>query len=278
MTLTTRCPGCHTVFKVVQDQLRLADGWVRCGRCAETFPAHDALAQLQASTGTPDPLAASAAALAGDVASDASPGGLGAIEPIRTGSPDTDASGATDTLRESGSASSAAAQRYLWDPIPQRTPPPPPWVTAAWAVAGAISLVSLLVQTALAWHDELAHAVPALRPTLEVACVMAECRIEPARRIEALTIESSQLTQLGGTIYQFSLTIRNRAAVDLTPPALDLVLSGQDGQIIARKVLRWADFGQRTRSIAAQKDMNLQTHLNTGSTAVTGFTIELFYP
>ena len=56
------------------------------------------------------------------------------------------------------------------------------------------------------------------------------------------------------------------------------MLSGQDGQIIARKVLRWADFGQRTRSIAAQKDMNLQTHLNTGSTAVTGFTIELFYP
>lgn len=277
MTLTTRCPGCHTVFKVVQDQLRLADGWVRCGRCAETFPAHDALAQLQAATGTPDPLAAGAAALADAFAADTSPGRPGATEPVRAGSPDTDASGAADLPGESGPASSAA-QRYLWDPTPQRTPPPPPWVTAAWAVAGAISLVSLLVQTALAWHDELAHAVPALRPALEVACVMAECRIEPARRIEALTIESSQLTQLGGTIYQFSLTIRNRAAVDLTPPALDLVLTGQDGQVIARKVLRWADFGQRTRSIAAQKDLNLQTHLNTGSTAVTGFTIELFYP
>ncbi|MEI6028697.1 MAG: zinc-ribbon and DUF3426 domain-containing protein [Betaproteobacteria bacterium] len=278
MTLTTRCPACNTVFKVEQDQLRLADGWVRCGRCAETFPAHDALAQLQAAKGASGPLTADAAALADDFAPAAPPPRLGATDPIRPGSSETDTLGLADTLRESATASAAAAQRYLWDPTPQRTPPPQPWVTAAWGAAGAISLVSLLVQTALAWHDELAHAVPALRPGLEVACVMAECRIEPARRIEALTIESSQLTQLGGAVYQFSLTIRNRATVDLTPPALDLVLTGQDGQVITRKVLRWVDFGQRTRSIAAQKDMSLQTHLNTGNTAVTGFTIELFYP
>jgi hypothetical protein len=156
--------------------------------------------------------------------------------------------------------------------------PPKPWVTVAWAVAGSVSLATLLIQAALAWHDELAQAAPVLRPALEVACVMAECRIEPARRIEALTIESSQLTQLGGTIYQFALTIRNRSAVDLTAPALDLVLTGQDGEVIARRALRWADFGLRTRSIPAQKDLTLQTNLNTGSTAVSGFTIELFYP
>ena len=147
-----------------------------------------------------------------------------------------------------------------------------------WAAVGSVALVSLMIQAALTWHDELAQAMPALRPTLEVACVMAECRIEPARRIESLTIESSQLVHLGGTIYQFSLTIRNRAKADLTPPALDLVLTDQGGQIVARRVLRWADFGLRARSIAAQKDLNLQTNLNTGSTVVAGFTIELFYP
>ena len=107
---------------------------------------------------------------------------------------------------------------------------------------------------------------------------MAECKIEPVRRIDALTVEASQLTQLGGTIYQFSTTVRNRAAVELTVPALDLVLTGSDGQIIGRKVLRWADFGLRTRSMAAQQELTLQTNLNTGSTAVAGFTIELFYP
>jgi predicted Zn finger-like uncharacterized protein len=39
MTLATRCPACGTVFRVVDDQLRVSDGWVRCGRCSEVFNA-----------------------------------------------------------------------------------------------------------------------------------------------------------------------------------------------------------------------------------------------
>ncbi|WP_310390040.1 zinc-ribbon and DUF3426 domain-containing protein [Roseateles sp.] len=43
MSLATRCSACGTIFRVVEDQLRVSDGWVRCGRCAEVF---DARAQL----------------------------------------------------------------------------------------------------------------------------------------------------------------------------------------------------------------------------------------
>jgi predicted Zn finger-like uncharacterized protein len=39
MSLVTRCPACATTFKVVKDQLRISDGWVRCGRCSEVFDA-----------------------------------------------------------------------------------------------------------------------------------------------------------------------------------------------------------------------------------------------
>jgi len=42
--LITRCPACATMFKVVPDQLRVSDGWVRCGHCSEVF---DASAHLQ---------------------------------------------------------------------------------------------------------------------------------------------------------------------------------------------------------------------------------------
>lgn len=35
--LATRCPHCHTVFRVVADQLKLRDGLVRCGNCREVF-------------------------------------------------------------------------------------------------------------------------------------------------------------------------------------------------------------------------------------------------
>ena len=41
MSLITRCPACATLFRVVPDQLKVADGWVRCGQCAEVFDASD---------------------------------------------------------------------------------------------------------------------------------------------------------------------------------------------------------------------------------------------
>jgi len=40
MSLITRCPACSTLFKVVPDQLRVSDGWVRCGQCDEVFDAN----------------------------------------------------------------------------------------------------------------------------------------------------------------------------------------------------------------------------------------------
>jgi predicted Zn finger-like uncharacterized protein len=39
MSLITRCPACATQFKVVPDQLKLSDGWVRCGHCSDVFDA-----------------------------------------------------------------------------------------------------------------------------------------------------------------------------------------------------------------------------------------------
>ena len=43
MSQITRCPQCQTRFKVVDDQLRISDGWVRCGKCKSVF---DALTHL----------------------------------------------------------------------------------------------------------------------------------------------------------------------------------------------------------------------------------------
>lgn len=45
MSQVTRCPSCETRFKVVADQLRISQGWVRCGVCQSVF---DACEDLQA--------------------------------------------------------------------------------------------------------------------------------------------------------------------------------------------------------------------------------------
>lgn len=55
MSLATRCTACGTIFRVVQDQLRVSDGWVRCGRCAEVFDAREQLFDMEREAPPPWP-------------------------------------------------------------------------------------------------------------------------------------------------------------------------------------------------------------------------------
>ena len=47
MNLATRCTACGTIFRVVQDQLKVSEGWVRCGRCQAVFNAEESLFDLE---------------------------------------------------------------------------------------------------------------------------------------------------------------------------------------------------------------------------------------
>ena len=77
MSLITRCPACGTMFKVVADQLKISQGWVRCGQCSEVF---DAAAHLQPRTAPSAPTPASAAA----TTPIASPDDGAAVAPLST--------------------------------------------------------------------------------------------------------------------------------------------------------------------------------------------------
>ncbi|MFO1339748.1 MAG: zinc-ribbon and DUF3426 domain-containing protein [Burkholderiaceae bacterium] len=87
MSLATRCPACHTVFRVVQDQLRVSEGWVRCGQCQEVFNALETLFDLD----QVDPAEASAPAQAtqppAPPAASAEPGAELGAEPDAAPSP-----------------------------------------------------------------------------------------------------------------------------------------------------------------------------------------------
>ena len=47
MSLLTRCPACETLYKLVPDQLRISQGWVKCGQCGEIFDASKHLIQVE---------------------------------------------------------------------------------------------------------------------------------------------------------------------------------------------------------------------------------------
>lgn len=52
MSFITQCPACETQFKVAPDQLKISEGWVRCGQCQHVF---DASLNLQPWFPEPDP-------------------------------------------------------------------------------------------------------------------------------------------------------------------------------------------------------------------------------
>jgi len=58
MSLITSCPACGTMFRVVPDQLKISEGWVRCGHCSEIF---DASAHLSDESILAEPATAQAA-------------------------------------------------------------------------------------------------------------------------------------------------------------------------------------------------------------------------
>ncbi len=67
MSLVTRCTSCGTLFKVVADQLKISEGWVRCGQCATVF---DAQANLMAQSLASSPQPAELAGLSANFSTD----------------------------------------------------------------------------------------------------------------------------------------------------------------------------------------------------------------
>lgn len=53
----TRCNACGTSFRVSEDQLKISDGYVRCGRCDAVFNARSTLFDLEGPASAPAPLA-----------------------------------------------------------------------------------------------------------------------------------------------------------------------------------------------------------------------------
>lgn len=56
MSLITQCPACATMFRIVPDQLRISEGWVRCGQCEEVFDANAHLRNLDGTYVEPVPV------------------------------------------------------------------------------------------------------------------------------------------------------------------------------------------------------------------------------
>lgn len=377
--LATRCSACGTVFRVVPDQLRVSEGWVRCGRCSQVFNALEGLVDLD--TGLPKQTAGSPAHPEAEAPGDAEfdiahPAARPGSPPLPPAQPTSIASGTrkppsprpaepktpawpaaaggsavdigansvegtlatsadlgnnsrsdNDSDRHSDSRSSirsadhsvthsvAHSVAHSDSPL-QATPTDPaaqapaeseaetasdkpsfvrsaeraerwrsPKVRAALAATALLAMLTLVAQASLQYRDVLAAQVPETRPWLAQACAALGCKVEAARSIESLAVDSSGLVRVEkSNLYKMQVTLRNRGGMDVAVPALDLTLTDGQGRLIARKVLRLSELGASQATIAAGRELAVLATVQVAAAGevaqqpIAGYTIELFYP
>jgi predicted Zn finger-like uncharacterized protein len=304
--LATRCPSCGTVFRVVTDQLRVSEGWVRCGRCAEVFNASEQLIDLGSSSPPPqEPQAQEEAEPpthgVPPVDEPPAPAPDPADPPIdfelelEPGTADPHAPAPADLPDQHDllEAPDAAAPPDAGLPEAPAATPKPSFVRRAeraerWrksrvrpALAGgaALGLMLLVGQLLTVYRDLAAARFTVLRAPLEAACEPLGCTVGAAHAIESLAVESSGLVRVEkSNVYKLSVAVRNRAAIDLAVPALDLTLTDVQGKLLARRVLRAAELGIATGVVPAGTDLAFQATLQATTEPIAGYTIDLFYP
>ena len=144
--------------------------------------------------------------------------------------------------------------------------------------AGALAIIGVLQMTHH-FRDAAAVRWPGLRPMLAQWCGIAGCTIEPLRRIDAISVESTALAKAPGTeAFRLAVGLRNRGSVPIALPSIDLSLTDGAGRLVARKALAAAEFKPTSLLLQPGADVILQTLLSTRGLQVTGYTVEVFYP
>src|SRR5882672_1713577 len=277
--MATRCVACGTIFRVVQDQLKVSEGWVRCGRCDEVFNALQGLFDLEREQPPPwkpgdadkapkrdSGFAKTAADLDEEdrIASrffrpeqedvDHTPAEA-VDERFRVDFADAEFNTALLNEEEGGhrqpvnggdSDRSKAARksptfiRHAEREARWRTP----LARIMLSFFGLVFLIALSLQLGHHFRDHISAQWPQLRPALAAWCAFASCRIEAPRRIEDVTVESSALTPVaaGTDTFKLAVTLRNRGALPVSLPSVDLILTDTAGQLVARRALNPSDF------------------------------------
>lgn len=157
------------------------------------------------------------------------------------------------------------------------------------AIALRVALVLLVLAAILAGvhlaRGELAGRFPGLRPALEAACAPLGCEVPPWRDIDALRIESSQLQKLDdqGDEYQLSVALRNHGAAVVALPAIELVLTDLQDDLLLRRVLQPADYlqpaerGLARQGLAANTELPVRVRFRTPDSAAN-YRVLIYYP
>jgi predicted Zn finger-like uncharacterized protein len=287
----TQCPECATAFKVTPEQLMLADGWVRCGRCGAVFEAlKQSLTAPEASSLTPPAVSATPASVPTSSPSPA-PRRTAAVKtpPLNVGreplpSPPSSPVEEFSTLLES---SFGPTFDPTWSPAtsPALNPSKETETSlsrahAGWKWLSALLVLALLWQMILYKRDWLLAQEPGLRGVLTALCAPVGCEPHWPKLPESLQVDSSSFVHDPQGFYSVQLRVKNTEHFPLAAPHVELTLVDTYDDIVLRRVftpqeLSLAEAIAPLRDARAGLDFVLDAAV---MERVTGYRVLLFYP
>lgn len=251
VSLITRCPTCHTAFRVVAGQLSARGGRVRCGKCGAVF---DGIAALVDKGGEPLLLEPSPQ--------------LGLFDPSRApqaGTPADDTEPLPAFMAE--------------DERPRRR--------ALWTMLSLLTALLLAGQAVHHFRAEIAASAPWARAPLAEACRLLRCEVPLPRQLALLSIDSYEVRadpRRDGVV-MLSAVIRNKAPFPQAYPALQFALTDDTGRHVASRVLAPREYlqadkarGLINKGIEPSGEASITVYLDTSRTQASGYRLELFYP
>lgn len=153
------------------------------------------------------------------------------------------------------------------------------WARALLWLGSATALLSLVGQWALHERDTVAAQWPVTRPWLQQFCEHVGCELKhPRAGLDDLSVESSSFSRVRGNSYRLSLTLRNKSAISVAAPSIELTLTDQQDQVIARKVLSPSQWAGSSSTIAPKEDLYGALAFSTTLERVAGYRVLAFYP
>ncbi len=305
-----------TMFRVVPDQLRISEGWVRCGQCDEVF---DASANMQeqnidneaskpaATIETLEPVASIQQFEHPEVERShvLRRDGPLRIEPrlgqetseldLLDSSLQIQKSSDETILGESFIQELARTDDSLYTKPEETTHQPSfmrgkpsaalkrkPWVTVGLVFSALLLSAALLLQVFLHERDRIAARAPEIKPVLFWACELVQCVVSPFRQIESIVIDSASFNKLQGDVYRLNFALKNTAQFALAMPSIELSLTDVQDQALMRRVIRADELGSKSGSLESASDFTASLTLSAitpeGSNPVAGYRVLAFYP
>ena len=238
----THCPECTTAFKVSSEQLALANGWVRCGRCGAVFEAEK---HFELASQAPSLMETASSELA-----------QLDLHPIKVSPP-------APSVSSSVTASAVASTG-----------------SGLWMGLSGLLLLMLMWQMVLSHRHVLAAEEPELKPVLQALCAPVACEVTWPRELDALHIENSSFREDAQGGYTLQLRIKNSQHHPVATPYLELNLTDLQDQVVVRRVFSIEEMVLKEH-IAALRDARVTLHFELDpklSEQVSGFRALIFYP